>query len=161
MSVNGNDKLAALAVENCVLRARQDDVEFLKSTGEQHRLRPEMPGEFLDGWKPGDASYSDLVLVMICSRGGICRRQFVPNEGAQKRPRRRPALTDDKHWFAEHPDERYRVRPLLPFEAPRIRGEERAAGVTIVSRDPDVAPYSVALGCREGGAESSSTAPVR
>jgi len=148
MRIDEHDKLAALAAEEGVSRARQDDTEFLKQAGERYRLRPEVPGEFLDGWDPQDAEYSGLVLVMICERRGICRRQMLADKRtARERRRRRPTLANDVAWFAQHPGEQYRIRPILPSEAPNSSESKRAAGDMVVNRDPGVAPYAMRLAC--------------
>jgi hypothetical protein len=148
MRIDEHDKLAALAAEDGVSRARQDDIEFLRQTGERYRLRPEVPGEFLDGWDPQDAEYSGLVLVMICGRRGICRRQMLADKRtSRERRRRRPALASDQAWLAQYPGEQYRIRPILPSEAPNSSESKRAAGVMVVNRDPGVAPYAMRLAC--------------
>jgi hypothetical protein len=147
MRNDDHDRLAALAVEEDVSRARQDDVAFLRQAGERYRLRPEVPGEFLNGRGPDDAEHGGLVLVMLCPCVGVCRRQMPADKRtAGERGRRRPALANDVAWFAQHPGEQYRIRPIL-LSAATNSSDKRGAGVLVVDRDPLFAPYAIQPGC--------------
>lgn len=55
----------------------------------------------------------------------------------------------DEAWFADHPAERYRARPLLPVQGPDLSADERARRLVVVERDQQVVPVTIALDCEE------------
>ena len=146
VAVNENDRLAALAAETGVLGVHRDDVELLKA-GESFRCRPGVPGESAGGFCAGVRL--GLVIVMVCPKGGVCRRPIMDLSGGVKRDGNRRALPEDEAWFAEHAAERYRVRALPPLEGPDRTQDERARRLVVVEREQRIVPWTISIDCAE------------
>jgi hypothetical protein len=141
MTLNEHETQLALTVEEQVLQAHREDLEFLK-TGEAFRYRLELWGEF-----PGckDREGPSNVLAMLCLTRGVCRwRVSCHEDGDDIRDEQRQALPADATWFDQHLGEQYRVRRSMSFEGPHPRPSDRKI-LVVVERDPHVLPGFVEL----------------